>query len=88
MIDRAQTLIENIKGTAPSAIVATYDGASLDVTSAAADLGVWIENATLVVDVDSTIPTLLGVTVTCTWSVGTEPGALTISTETYNPGGA
>ena len=88
MIDRAQTLIENIKGTAPSAIVATFDQTSLDVTASAADVGVWLENATLLVDVDPTVPTLLGVTVTCTWSVGTEPGTLTIRTEIYDPGGA
>ena len=47
--------------------------------------GVWLENGSLTIDVDSTLSTLLVVTVTGSWNVGTEPGALTLRTEIYNP---
>ena len=86
MIDRAQTLVESIKQTAPGAVAATFDNTILDVTTEASDSGVWLENGLLTVGVDDTTPTLLVVTVTGTWTVGTQSGGLIIRTEIYNPG--
>ena len=50
------------------------------------DAGFWLEDGVLTVDVEDTNPTLLVVTVTGTWTVGTQSGGLIIRTEIYNPG--
>lgn len=85
MVNRTQSHIESIKA-APTSTVASFHDTSVVVTDEALAAGVYLENGTISVDVDTSTPTLLVVTVTASWSVGTEPGSLTYLTEIYDPG--
>ncbi len=87
MVDRAQALMETIKGTAPAAVAVAFDGTLIPLTDEANDDGVWFEDGTILIDVDSTDPKLLVVTVTCTWTIGNNSELFRLRSEIYNPGG-
>ena len=80
----ARSLIEEIKGSDPEFIEATYDGQTSNVTGVDGANG---DGTTLTATVDSTIPQLLQITVAGAWNISGHVETLELSTEIYNPSG-
>ena len=84
VMSAAKSQLEEIKGIDPAFVAATYHGQTYNVPGIdGANTG----GSVLEVTVDSTIPTLLVVTVTGAWNILGNVETLDLSTEIYNPSG-
>jgi Tfp pilus assembly protein PilV len=84
VLHRARSLLEEIHATAPDLVASTYDG---DAHTVPGVQGNGPGGTALTVDVDSTNPKLLIVTVTGDWTAGGTAQSLVLGTRIYNPNG-
>lgn len=78
VLDAAQNLLEQVKADDPLLIVANYDGEVYPIEGV---------DGTVAVNVDATVPSLLGVTVTATWNTAGNDMTIVLETEIYNANG-
>ena len=81
VLNRAQSLMEEIKGATPSTIESTYQGTTFPVTVIT---GTNQDGSVLSVVMNSTDPLILFVTITGGWSVLGDSDTLVLSTQILN----
>jgi type II secretory pathway pseudopilin PulG len=83
VLRRLESLIEEVKGTAPDAVEAGY--ANTTHTLGTSILGLTSSASPILVKVDATDPLLLAVDCTATYSIRGVAESMTLSTQIYNP---
>lgn len=84
VLESMQTMLEQVKGTAPEALAATYHGDSLSLDGVTGCSG---QGNAVTLSVDSTNPKLLRVTATAAWAMKGQSYTLTVTRSIYNPKG-
>jgi hypothetical protein len=82
VLSRAQSLLEEIKGTAPGVIESGYDGRTYPIEGIS---GAGANGTVLSVTVDSTDAKLLAVSVIADWIAAGAAERLTLRTDIYDP---
>lgn len=78
---RAEALMEEVKGSNPATLAATYDGMFVPVQGV---IGSQVTQQVITVDVDDTDPTLLVVSVFASWLSRGAVETLTLRTDIFN----
>lgn len=86
MMESLQQRVEEIRGTSPDLVLATYDGQSYDVSASPVAGDDWlIENATIDVTVIEPIPDYLQVMLVASWRIDGITNSETLTTGVYIP---
>ena len=85
MLQQVQERMEEIRGTAPDLILATYDAQTYPVNSDPSNGDVAIESASIVVSLDDSVESFLDINLTANWNAGDIPRTLTLTTGMYIP---
>ncbi len=84
VLERAQSVLDAVRGAAPEVIVATFDGQSFAMPGVEGAHG---DGSVIAVSVDDSDPTLLIVTAVASWIAGGATQTFTLRTDVFNEDG-
>lgn len=85
VLQNVETILETVRGMSPESVESYADGMTVAPEGVSGSL---TGGKAIAVDVDSTNPALIRITITCGWTAGGQAATLTTQSSIYNPKGS